>query len=181
MDTSTLDQVSAATEAAYERVIDLSGSLDAEQRARPTDCGDWSVDDLLGHLAANTVQIGRIFEGEKPDWSAPAPPDPVTAMAECAHTNATARSQPGAADAEIMPGVLAADMNLIEVVGHTWDLAHALGTDVGLSDSTARTALEAYSRLPLDGMRGSSFGPVIVVPDNAPPIDRLAGLLGRQP
>jgi uncharacterized protein (TIGR03086 family) len=179
VDTITLSQVGAATDAAYDRVIDLTEKLDAEQRSRPTDCGDWSVDDLLGHLAANTVQIGRIFDGEKPDWAAPAPPDPVSAIAECVHTNAEARAR--AADAEIMPGVLAADMNLIEVVGHVWDLAHALGTDVGLSDSTAQAALEAYDRLPLDTMRGSAFGPIIIVPDDAPAIDRLAGLLGRQP
>jgi uncharacterized protein (TIGR03086 family) len=179
MDTSTRDQVNEATAISYARVGELIAHLTPEQLAAPTACGDWTVEDLLGHLAVNTDQIGRILDGEEPDWSAPAPADPATAIADAATANAARRA--GSGDAEIMPGVAAVDMNLIEVVGHTWDLAQALGADVGLPDTTVRTALGAYERLPLDRMRGSSFGPVVDVSDDAPALDRLVGLLGRQP
>jgi uncharacterized protein (TIGR03086 family) len=179
MDTSTLNQISEATAISYARVGELTAHLTPQQLAAPTACGDWTVEQLLGHLAVNTDQIGRILDGDKPDWSAPAPADPATAIADAAMSNAAKRA--GSGDAEIMPGVAAVDMNLIEVVGHTWDLAQALGTDVGLPDSAVRTALGSYERLPLDQMRGSSFGPVIDVSDDAPALDRLVGLLGRQP
>jgi uncharacterized protein (TIGR03086 family) len=65
-------------------------------------------------------------------------------------------------------------------VVHGWDLATALGLpfDARPEDVAACAAWVEAFQPPRDG---GLFGPIVPVPDDAPPLDRLLGLAGRNP
>src|ERR1035441_5886894 len=67
---------------------------------------------------------------------------------------------------------------------HGWDVARAIGAAGAPDDGLAQVALSFAARwpdTPATRGPGAPFGPRIAVPDDAPPFDRLLGLLGRPP
>jgi uncharacterized protein (TIGR03086 family) len=77
-------------------------------------------------------------------------------------------------------GVVAAD----EVLVHGWDLAVATGQDYRADPGVAAAVLHQVTMLTRPGMeelRDGQFGPVVPVPDDAPVLDRILGLTGRDP
>jgi uncharacterized protein (TIGR03086 family) len=84
-----------------------------------------------------------------------------------------------------MPAPVAAMVALNEVVLHGWDLARATGQGYAVRDEDVATCfafVEPTTRPGNEGMRdGGLFGPVVPVPADAPPLDRLLGAAGRRP
>lgn len=82
-----------------------------------------------------------------------------------------------------LPGEVAAVVALDEVVVHGWDVAVATGQEHGcepqLLDAVRGFVQQAVSANP-HGTPGL-FGPPVPVADDAPPLDRLIGLTGRDP
>ncbi len=80
-----------------------------------------------------------------------------------------------------VPGVVALHLRITESLVHGWDLAHSTGqpTDV-LPDDLAEHELQ-FSRRQLPDLPPGRhpFAPSQPVPDDAPALDRLAALLGR--
>jgi uncharacterized protein (TIGR03086 family) len=77
-------------------------------------------------------------------------------------------------------GVVAAD----EVLVHGWDLAVATGQPYRADPEVAAAVLHQVTMLTQPGMedlRNGQFGPVVPVPDDAPVLDRILGLTGRDP
>jgi uncharacterized protein (TIGR03086 family) len=77
-------------------------------------------------------------------------------------------------------GVVAAD----EVLVHGWDLAVATGQDYRADPGVAAAVLHQVTMLTQPGMeelRDGQFGPVVPVPADAPVLDRILGLTGRDP
>ena len=74
------------------------------------------------------------------------------------------------------PGLVALD----ELVVHGWDIAVAIGQPYAppVEDVEAAMSFVAAFDAPRDG---NLFGPAVLVPDNAPALDRLLGLTGRGP
>ena len=79
-----------------------------------------------------------------------------------------------------MPGTAVLHLRLTETLVHGWDLARALGRPAPFPDDLAEQALE-FSRAALGNLPPGRmpFAPPKPVPDDAPAIDRLAALLGR--
>ena len=82
-----------------------------------------------------------------------------------------------------LPGAEAAAVALNEVVVHGWDLAVATGQTYAADPAS----LEAASSSPgpsrrrrLRDQRGDAFGTVIEVPEDAPALTRLLGMMGRR-
>ena len=79
-----------------------------------------------------------------------------------------------------MPAPAITHLRTIEALTHGWDVARGAGTRLAIDDAVADRAvahsLVLMERLPPDR---TPFGPSQPVPDDAPAIDRLAGLLGR--
>jgi uncharacterized protein (TIGR03086 family) len=69
---------------------------------------------------------------------------------------------------------------LDELVVHGWDLAVATGQPMSPPAEEIDAAMDFVTSIeaPRDG---SLFGPVVPVPADAPPLDRLLGLTGRDP
>ena len=79
-----------------------------------------------------------------------------------------------------LPGHVAGLVALDELVVHGWDIAVAIGQPYAppVEDVEAAMSFVAAFDAPRDG---NLFGPAVPVPDNAPALDRLLGLTGRDP
>ena len=80
-----------------------------------------------------------------------------------------------------MPAAAIAAVALDELVLHGWDLARATGQAYAVDPESVQACLgfvEAAARP--EGVPGL-FGPPVPVPGDAPMLDRLVGLSGRDP
>lgn len=79
-----------------------------------------------------------------------------------------------------LPGTVGAPLNFVEALVHGIDIAVASGQKIALSDGLAEHALTAAHQVVQDDFRsGGAFGAERVVDDDAEPIERLLGFLGR--
>src|SRR6266581_4808384 len=97
------------------------------------------------------------------------------------HVGGAASAFTGAAD---LPGEVAGLVALDEVVVHGWDVARATGQPYEC-DASSLEAVHAFvsqfSEPGQEAARSGLFGPVVEVPDEAPLLDRVIGLTGRDP
>ena len=81
------------------------------------------------------------------------------------------------------PGELCGKIALGEMLLHGWDLARATGAWFAASDGeleAVRSYIEPIVTAPQPPPEGL-FGPPVAVPDDAPLLDRVLGLSGRNP
>ena len=81
-----------------------------------------------------------------------------------------------------LPGEVGGLVALDEIVLHGWDLAVATGQPFDV-DPDLLTAVHGFvaSFDPDPNAEGRLFGPVVEVPADAPLLDRVLGLAGRDP
>jgi uncharacterized protein (TIGR03086 family) len=179
------------------RALDDMGGLVATvpDWAAATPCPDWDVRALVNHVVAGNHATAGILAGE------PLPPPdearrlqgadrlgdaPAEAFRESADALVGAFRRPGVLEATFpmpigtVPGTAVLHLRLTETLVHGWDLARALGRAAPFPDEAAEQALR-FSRSALADLPPgrTPFGPPRPVPDDAPPLDRLAALLGR--
>lgn len=81
-----------------------------------------------------------------------------------------------------MPAEVAALVALNEVVVHGWDLAAGTGQEYRPDPAGVQACLDMIGdRTDATDEPEGLFGPVVPVPDDAPPFDRLLGQTGRDP
>ena len=82
-----------------------------------------------------------------------------------------------------MPGEVAGKVAINEVVVHGWDIAAATGQDYACAKELLQAAYAFVQSAVAQNPNGSPglFGPPVKVPDDAPLLDRLIGLTGRDP
>jgi uncharacterized protein (TIGR03086 family) len=114
--------------------------------------------------------------------------DPDAAYRDSARDMLAAFNEPGALGRTVtlpagtVPGAVAAHLRTTEALVHGWDLARATGLPYDVPEDLAEGEL-AFSG-PLIGRippERRPFAPSKPVPEDAPAIDRLAALLGRDP
>ncbi|MEU7697594.1 TIGR03086 family metal-binding protein [Streptomyces sp. NPDC015492] len=172
-----------------------AGTPDA-MLAAPTPCPDYTVRNVLGHLAGLAVafrdaavkDLGATTD-TPPDGAVPAlPADWREALPRALDELAAAWRDPAAwtgmtrAGGIDLPGGIAAAVAVDELVIHGWDLARATGQGYA-PDETALRASHAFllAAAEEDDRGGGIFGAVVPVPDGAPLLDRAVGLSGRDP
>ena len=183
-------------EPAAQRLGALVRAVPDEALARPTPCPDYCVGDLLQHLggfatafrAAAAKDIA--LTGDPPsgdasrlpdDWRDRIPND-LLAMAEAWRDPEawTGMTQAGGVE---LPGEVAGLVALDELVVHGWDVAKSVGQPYeadGAELEAVRGFVGPISEAPAEE-RGGLFGPPVAVPDDAPELDRIVGLTGRDP
>jgi uncharacterized protein (TIGR03086 family) len=178
--------------AAQDAVVATLRWAEEDQWAEATPCGDWDVRALVDHLITGNERFVKRLVGAQPgpptDRSGATAKDLVDdyerTNAEVLETFAKPGVMQRVSEWPIgpLPGSDALGLKITETLTHGWDLQQALGTTI---DFDSRTIEDAYawsgpmlSRIP-EGR--NPFGTPQESPEHAPPLDRLAALLGRQP
>lgn len=166
-----------------------------DQWDAPTPCPDWTVRDLINHMAGGHLLISPMLDG------APRPEpeeiarrrsidflgaEPVASFDASADRIVEAFSRPGALEQPmemplgVVPGATVLDLRLTETIVHGWDLATATGQAAQFSDESIAQAL-AFSRRALADLPpgNRAFGPAVTPPNGVTPLHELVSLLGR--
>jgi uncharacterized protein (TIGR03086 family) len=192
--TAPVDDLTAAL-AGTEQLVAGIGPDDWDL---PTPCTEWSVRQVVNHLVSSNLLFVRVLGGE------PLPPreellaaartdrlgeDAVGAYRASAAALVDAFRAEGALErlvtvpAGTFPGIAALHLRIVEALVHGWDLARATGRPLTVPDALVERELaftrDTLPRLPPRPAGQGPFAPAQPVDDDAPPLDRLAALLGR--
>jgi uncharacterized protein (TIGR03086 family) len=184
-------------EPAARRLGALVAAIDDGQLGGPTPCPDYRLGDLLEHVggfaqafrAAAAKELGDESGGGPSgdasrlpnDWRTRIPQDLVAMAAAWRDPDAwTGMTRAGGVD---LPGEVAGLVALDELVVHGWDVARASGQAYD-ADPGEVEAVRGFVTPMAEGppeQRAGLFGPPVPVADDAPELDRLIGLTGRDP
>jgi len=181
---------------AAARTAALLQNVGDDQLGAPTPCASSTVGDLADHVGtvAKAFAVKAGGDGTGAGNSGP-PPAPSAANLELGWRQriandldvlAVAWASPSAwegmttAGGIEMPSAVAGLVVLDELLVHGWDVAVSTGQpyDPDADEIAAATEFASTFEAPRDGRL---FGPVVAVPDDAPPLDQLLGLTGRDP
>ncbi|GHH73728.1 TIGR03086 family protein [Streptomyces sulfonofaciens] len=176
-------------------LAELAERVTDRQLADPTPCPRMAVRNLLGHLAglslafraAGRKELGPLTDTPPeaavpdvgPDWRATLP----KALDELADTWLDPKAWAGQtrAGGVDLPGAVGGLVVCDELVVHGWDLARATGQDYVPDEAALGAAHALLAPAADDPSRGGMFGRTVPVPDDAPLLDRVIGLSGRDP
>ena len=176
---------------AARRLSELVAAVPDDALARPTPCEHYRVGDLLDHIGGLAVAFAAAarktpLDGAPSvdaanlgdDWRPRISRDLVT-MAE-AWQDPEAWEGMTAAGGVDLPGDVAGVVALDELVLHGWDLAKATGQPVGYDGPELEAVYGMVQHFRAEDVEGL-FGPLVVVADDAPLLDRILGVAGRHP
>jgi uncharacterized protein (TIGR03086 family) len=179
---------------AASRMVHLLDGVDESQLTLPTPCPDMSVGDLIDHIG--TFAAAFTTKADKSQDNTPGPPTrPNAANLEREWRDrivrdlgalAAAWTRPSAWEGTTTAGGMelsasvAGVVALDELVVHGWDLAVSTRQPYGATDAEIAAATELIAAFPAP-RDGRLFGPVVSIADDAPSLDRLIGLAGRDP
>ena len=158
----------------------------------PTPCADTSIGDLLSHLHGLSLAF-RLAAKKGPDQGPPPERPPAlvpqwrTELPQRLDALVAAWRDPTAHEGETsvagvtMPAGAMAVVALDELLLHGWDLAVATGQPYAPDPADAEACLGFVSSMASPQGVPGLFGPIVPVPDEAPALDRLLGLSGRDP
>jgi uncharacterized protein (TIGR03086 family) len=183
---------------AAQRMAALIEGVPDELLGGPTPCPEYTLGDLVDHVrgftlaftAAARKDTGGMTSGRASgdasrlgaDWRIQIPRD-LAALAD-AWRDPPAWSGMTMAGGIDLPGELAGIIALDELVVHGWDVARASGQDFEADRESLDAVhgfVEQFSGAGQEAAREGMFGPEVPVPDDAPLLDRIIGLTGRDP
>ncbi|HEX6310139.1 MAG TPA: TIGR03086 family metal-binding protein [Acidimicrobiia bacterium] len=183
---------------ATDRVAELVRAVGEELLDAPTPCPEYRLGDLLDHVGGLALAFAAAAEKQTGGSAAQGPSGDASRLGDdwrtripaALRTLAEAWRDPAAwsgtteAGGVELPGEVAGLVALNEVVVHGWDIARASA----LPYEPDHASLEAVHGF-LSGFVGSvpdsqadgPFGPAIELPDDAPLLDHVVALAGRDP
>jgi uncharacterized protein (TIGR03086 family) len=170
-----------------------------DQWSAPTPCEEWSVSDLVQHMIDEHLWAAPLMHGQDLDAAGkivegtrrlPVEGGVGANLAEqwdeAITGSADAFTSAGALDRTVIlsRGETPASDYLEEMIAdlavHAWDLGTAIGYSEPLPDDLVSHTYD-WAKNMGDMSSTGMFKPPVDVPDDAPLIDRLVGLSGRQP
>jgi uncharacterized protein (TIGR03086 family) len=184
-------------EPATRRLADLVHGVRDDQLTAPTPCTESSLGDLIQHVdglslaftaAAEKTELPGGSQGASPDaaqlgsdWRTRIP-ERLAALASAWNDNAawTGMTKAGGQD---LPGELAGVIALDEVIIHGWDVAVASGQSFDCEPQLVETIYGFVQQAVAQNPQGTPglFGRPVAVAEDAPLLDRVIGLAGRDP
>jgi uncharacterized protein (TIGR03086 family) len=179
---------------ATERLTRLITAITEEDFSAPTPCPGVGLGDLIDHVGGFAVAFTAAARKERGDTTQPPPPPSaahlgvgwreriprdLAILAEAWRAPDAWEGVTTVAGVE-MPASAMALVALDELVVHGWDIAVASAQPYEPEVAEVEAVMSWITSFdpPRDG---SLFGPVVPVPDDAPALDRLLGLAGRDP
>jgi uncharacterized protein (TIGR03086 family) len=182
------------------RALDATGLLVSgignDQWEQPTVCAEWNVRDLVNHLVGGNQLFVGILRGEPLPYADQVKAlrgvdylgdDPAAAYRKGARALQDVFSQPHVLEQTfssaigVVPGLAMLHLRVTELLVHGWDIAQATGQPAQLPTDLAELELRFTQAKLSDVPAGRTpFGPPQPVADDAPAIDRLVALLGRE-
>jgi uncharacterized protein (TIGR03086 family) len=180
---------------ACQRTAQVLKNVSDDQLTAATPCAEYSVGHVLHHIgglapafaAAARKDRGPLTGGAPTPDAAQLDPDWRTSYPEQLAELARAWADPAAWQGMSriagmdMPGEAVALVGLTEVVIHGWDLARATGQSYDVDPGIAEAVLANVSAFAAQGPVEGLFGPAVPVADDAPLLDRIVALSGRDP
>jgi uncharacterized protein (TIGR03086 family) len=182
---------------AARRMADLISGVPDDSLDAPTPCPEYTLGDLVDHVgglaAAFTAAARKDFgdaSAQGPsgdasrlgdDWRTRIPRD-VAALAEAWRDPGAWSGMTQAGGLEL-PGEVAGLVALDELVIHGWDVARASDQPYDPDAQTLEAVHGFVAQFSESGQEAPEglFGPVVEVPEDAPLLDRVLGLTGRDP
>jgi len=166
-----------------------------EQLADQTPCTEFTVRDVINHVAAGATMWAIAFEqGSVPDdqlgeimGGDVLGDDPSAAYAMASDRIQAAYHADGALDGTVtlpfgeVPREAALGIAVFDVAVHSWDLAQATGQELQISDDLAEEILVLGRAMGIEDYRGMLFEEEIIIIETAPVWDRIAAFSGRAP
>ena len=185
-------------EPATRRLADLVSRVADELLTAPTPCPEYSLGDLVEHVGglalAFTAAATKTTEGAATrgpsgdasrlgaDWRTRIPRDLAALAAAWRDPEAwTGMTQAGGVE---LPGEVAGVVALDEVVIHGWDVAWASGQAFHCEQPLLEVVhgfVVQFSGPGQEEQREGLFGPEVPVSNDAPLLDRVIGMTGRDP
>lgn len=161
--------------------------------ARGTPCTDWSVRDLVNHLAVEQLWVPHLLAGATLDEVGTRydgdvlGDDPLSVWEKASAAAREAWLSPGALrrTVHVSFGLVPAEeygwQMTLDLAVHGWDLATALGRPNPVPDVLAGRLLDVLRPMIDDWQGLGLFAPPVAAGRNAAAPDRLVALLGRRP
>ncbi|SER85812.1 TIGR03086 family protein [Lentzea xinjiangensis] len=158
----------------------------------PTPCPEYTVGDLLDHVnglsaaftaAARKTPLEAVASGDAARLPLDFRESIPARLAELAQAWRSPQAWEGMtrAGGVDLPGEVAAAVALDEIVLHGWDLARATGRPFEVREDLLEVVHGFVSSIGPDDRDGSLFAAAVEVGSNAPLLDRVVGLSGRDP
>ncbi|GAB3684115.1 TIGR03086 family metal-binding protein [Saccharopolyspora tripterygii] len=155
----------------------LLSTVTDDQLDLPTPCSEYDVGEVIAHVDEAAQGFTALASAR------PGPGDARSHVLELGRAWSSPAAWGGetAAGGVLLRNEVWGRIALTEVVVHGWDLAQATGTPLHLTDDTLR-ACWAHVRVfvpsaPLPEL----WGPPVEVADDAPLLDRIVAMTGRDP
>jgi uncharacterized protein (TIGR03086 family) len=192
--TTSTDRTADLLSAVLADLAPVMSGITQQQLINPTPCTELDVAQLRDHVLGwlDTFAAGFADAGGQAPRAGldgyQASADPATEVRAAAATldaaiRGGAAARPLRLGEQAMPGDMALSMILWEYQVHGWDLARATGQPWSPPSAAAEESLAfAPNMLTPDYQgEGKAFAPRVPVAADAPPLDRLLGLSGRDP
>jgi uncharacterized protein (TIGR03086 family) len=180
---------------ACQRTAEVLKNITDDQLTGPTPCSDYSVGDLLHHVGGLALAFAAAAKKDRGPMTGSAPIPDASQLDNDWRTSYPARltelarawDDPSAWEGMTriagmdMPGEVVGTVGLTEVVIHGWDLARATGQAYDIDPSVSQAVLANVSQTAAEGPVEGLFGPAVPISDDAPVLDRIIALSGRDP
>jgi uncharacterized protein (TIGR03086 family) len=183
---------------AARRMAALVGGVSDGQLGGVTPCPAYTLGDLLDHVGGLAIAFTAAARKADLPGGSQGPSGDASRLEEGWRDRVTrdldalaaAWADPGAwtgtaeAGGVEMPAEVAALVALDELVLHGWDVARASGQPYEVDPASLEAVhgfVAQFSGPGQEESRAGLFGPVVPVPDDAPLLDRVVGMAGRDP
>ncbi|WP_083662806.1 TIGR03086 family metal-binding protein [Mycobacterium sp. IS-2888] len=172
--------------AATDRAVAVVEAVAPDRLTWPTPCSEWTVQDLIDHLAGGAEYLLAAATGAEP---VPAEGAAGTDYRMRVARVLSALELPGALERVCIsplgfdwPVADAVAGTFMDVLIHTWDLARATGQDERLDARLVEACSAMFlPEMPRRGREAGIVGPEVVLGEGASAQDRLLAAMGRTP
>ncbi|MGV2950928.1 TIGR03086 family metal-binding protein [Arthrobacter sp. JUb115] len=162
----------------------ILNNICAADLAKATPCSEFSVSELLDHLAGSVSMIGGALGAAVSDDPALAPEARIANLVQPTLEAFAARGVAGEIDLgfAVMPASVVAGILNLELMVHGWDFAQATGQEFAIHPGHAEYVLGLARKTVGPAQRTSgSFAEETMVAESASSLDRLIAFTGRVP